>query len=395
MKILIVNTYYYPNIIGGTENSVKLLAENLAIKNNVAVFTIDNTQTKGIYKEKINNVDIYRSSGGLFNTKSRLNNNANIIRKIVNRLVELKNYYAYNNLNKVINEFKPDIIHTNNLYGISPYIYKLIKRKNIKVVHTLRDYWMIDPSIELQEKDNFIYQRFFIHQTKNINYVTAPSKFTLDAYIKRNYFKNCLHSVVYNAINVNIDNTKNIIKQKGKRINNNIKYIYFGMLEKKKGVDNLLDVFHKINNPNIELLVCGDGSLKNEVLDYAKKDKRIIYCGKLNKEELNNKLLDVDVCIVPSVWDEPFGRVVIEANEFGIPVIGSNKGGIYEILNNIKTGEIFEYNNMDDLREKIIYFSDRNNIKKYFDIIIKNINTYSIENQINEFMKIYENITKM
>lgn len=60
MKILIVNTWYYPNLMGGAEHSVKLLAEGLVKSGNeVAIFCIDNRES-GIKKQIINGVTVYR-----------------------------------------------------------------------------------------------------------------------------------------------------------------------------------------------------------------------------------------------------------------------------------------------------------------------------------------------
>ena len=55
MNILIINTFYFPNIVGGTENSIKILAENQKKKgHNIYVFTCDSP--KGNIKEIVNGV---------------------------------------------------------------------------------------------------------------------------------------------------------------------------------------------------------------------------------------------------------------------------------------------------------------------------------------------------
>ena len=211
----------------------------------------------------------------------------------------------------------------------------------------------------------------------------------MDTLLKNNYFKNSKHYVIPNAIDIDIKELQNIINIRNKNNNKDINFIYVGMLEEKKGILNLLKVFHNISLDNIRLNICGNGNLKDVVLNYTKIDNRIKYLGQLDKIKLKEEWLKSDVLIMPSIWDEPFGRVVIEANQYGLPVLGSNKGGILEIISNIKTGLIFKYDDLNELESKIIYFTDRNNIKKYYNNIEDNISYYSLNKQIKMFEDIY------
>lgn len=99
-----------------------------------------------------------------------------------------------------------------------------------------------------------------------------------------------------------------------------------------------------------------------------------------------------DVLIVPSLWDEPFGRIVIVGSMFGLPMIGGNIGGMPEIINNLGSGEIFDLNCDGKLRKAIEKFTERNNIIPYIKRIMKNLDHYSSESKADEFIKIYEEI---
>lgn len=396
MKILIVNTFYYPNMVGGTEHSVKILAEGLKKNNNeVFVFTVDNVKGKGIKVDVENEIKIYRCDGGKFNTEARLNRKKFIFEKVKNKIVEFNNKYVGNQFLKVLEEINPDIIHVNNLYGISPRILKISKEKNIKIVYTIRDYWILDPSVENKNRKNLLiklYQSYFRKYTKYVDYVTAPSKFTLDTLLNNKYFGNSEYLVVPNCVNINEIELKKIIDIKNNIDSKIINYIFVGMLEEKKGILNLLKAFENIDNENVKLTICGSGSLEKKIKYYCKKDDRINYLGQLKKEELEKEWIKADVCIVPSVWDEPFGRVVIEANQYGNIVIGSNKGGIKEILDNIKTGIEFQFDDIEDLKKKILFYTKRENMKKYYKNILENIGTYSQQRQILSFEEIYKKL---
>ncbi len=397
MNILLVNTFYFPNIQGGAEVSIKLLAEGLKSEgHNVAIFCIDG-KNKGIVKENIEGIEIYRSDSGKFEFYDE-KDTRKTYKKIINRLIGINNRYVGKNLKKVLEEFRPDIVHINNIIGISSIIWKVIKKKNIKMVQTARDYWIVSPVEEEKSKDLLRKMQIFLHhkvykrRSCLVDCITAPSKIALDKILETGYFKNCKKEYVYNPIDINFDNTKKIIEKKMKNNSETIKFIYVGRYSKEKGIENLLNAFCKVKNQNITLEFCGQGTENETINKFIEDDSRIKNCGMLNKENLEKEYIDSDVIIVPSIWEEPFGRVVIEANQYGLPVIGSNRGGIKETLDLIHTGKTFQYDDIDDLKSKIDFFSNRGNIKKYYKSILDNINQYSIENHIKRYLKIYSTL---
>ena len=60
-----------------------------------------------------------------------------------------------------------------------------------------------------------------------------------------------------------------------------------------------------------------------------------------------------DIIVFPSVWQEPFGRIAIEAMSFGIPVVGSNVGGIKNIIIDGKTGFLVDPFDLKGWKDKI------------------------------------------
>ncbi len=60
-----------------------------------------------------------------------------------------------------------------------------------------------------------------------------------------------------------------------------------------------------------------------------------------------------DICVVPSIWEEPFGLVTLEAMACGVPVVASNIGGLKEIIIDEKTGLLFTPGDSDSLKEKL------------------------------------------
>jgi glycosyltransferase involved in cell wall biosynthesis len=114
--------------------------------------------------------------------------------------------------------------------------------------------------------------------------------------------------------------------------------LYYGRLDREKGVDVLLDAWGRLGFAKDEgrLLLVGSPSahLADGPGELAQiREKEPLGCTWLAaRGDVVTPLHAADVVVVPSVWDEPFGRVVIEALATGRPVVASRVGGIPEIL---------------------------------------------------------------
>lgn len=387
MKILIVNTFYYPNMVGGTEQSVKLLAEGLVKRGHeVIVLTGDN----GDITEE-NGVRIIR-----LNLKTP---NESLIRKTYRKVLEFNNISISSKINNILDDFKPDIVHTNNLFYISKIIWRLAKEKNIKVVHTLRDYWGLCPKTTLLNNSGNICEKgksiCNIHKynynlsTKYVDIVTSPSKFTLDLYKKNNIFKNTREIVIPNAIDFDIDERNKLLEYRLSRVEDIVTFLFIGTLDMHKGVKFLIEAFKQVKLDNIRLNICGDGPLKSYVDQNVKLDKRIRYLGKVLKKDKEDILISSDIMVVPSIWYEPFGRVVIEGYKYAMPVIACKIGGISELLEKNISLSIMP-NSSKNLINAIEMLSTRDKLKKYINKDVHVLDRYNINNQILMFEKIYE-----
>jgi len=131
------------------------------------------------------------------------------------------------------------------------------------------------------------------------------------------------------------------------------------------------------------------------VKEAESRDKRIKYHGFLNENELKGLLCMSDFLVIPSLWEEPFGRVIIDAYKSCIPVIGSNIGGIPELIINNQTGFLIEQGNCDELAEKIELLEKNRDINiNMYNYIIDMIKNFDIENQIIKFTNCYNEIVK-
>ena len=148
MKVILINTLYHPFKVGGAELSVQALAEKL---NEMGVITGIITLGKQDDACEVNGVKIWRIKiENIFwpfeeEEKSSLQKLRWHYNDVVNNSYKDK-------INTILNQFKPDIINTNNLSGFSVSIWELFKNKKIKIVHTLRDYYLICPKTTKYKK---------------------------------------------------------------------------------------------------------------------------------------------------------------------------------------------------------------------------------------------------
>ncbi len=184
-------------------------------------------------------------------------------------------------------------------------------------------------------------------------------------------------------------------------INENTKIIgMVGRIEEWKRQDLFIDSALEILKKRHDCIffIVGD-CIKKEHEKY--KDKILNQVSQLESDSIyftghvNNPfdyIKEFDLLVCPSN-QEPFGRVVIEAMSLSKPVIGSNNGGLIEIITDFKKYQLFEYGDRDSLVNNIEFIISENNKKLVRDISNKNYLIYkekfSIESNVNSIIEIY------
>lgn len=367
MKILIIND----NLLeGGTEIYVKNLIKILLSKNHeVRLITFDNN-----YGEKILNYDI-----------------DNIIIKNVKhfKLDKIKfNKKMYLELKQYIDEFSPNKIIVNNLFAAPFTQYKVLEGyDSYQVVH---DYHFICPKSTCIKsnyevcsgyKENcFKYCKYHNSkillkvkemQTKKLEKIRkkyikkfiVPSECLTNYLIKNGYDAVCIN----NPVDVNKFQCLNYKKLNKQRI-----YTYVGMINERKGIFKFLDAFSKFSiNNDVILNVIGKCSTEDDErkLNQYLNNQKIIYLGKMSNDEVLMKLQNSNFLIVPSLWMENYPTTVIEGMLTKNLILGSNRGGIPEMLSDDK-GMIFDIMNQDSILD-VLEQSYKINEKIYNEILEK------------------------
>jgi glycosyltransferase involved in cell wall biosynthesis len=106
--------------------------------------------------------------------------------------------------------------------------------------------------------------------------------------------------------------------------------LYAGRFSKDKGIELYLDAAAKMGH--IQFLIAGTGDLQDMVEQADKNMANVSYLGSLNREQLLNAFDRADYLVLPSIWYENNPMIIIEAMTYGLAVVGSDIGGIPELL---------------------------------------------------------------
>lgn len=348
-RILLINTYYFPNGKGGAERSTKILAESLA-KLGYRVFVITTSRRNDM--SILNGVYVYYLNMGNLYWLPESKKHPKPIR-VLWHVIDSYGLNKSNDFEKLLRELNPDLAITNSIVQFSCKIIDILRKCNIPVIHIIRDHYLMNVSTVMTNRQlfikNLILGKFLSIRKKMLsNYpigVIGISQYILNTHLKNDYFSRAtIKTVIPNAIEDTGDFTE-FVKRKPV-------FGYVGALNSRKGVDLLIDAF-SANRIENELLLFGSGEdgFVNKLKGRIKSYPNIKLCG---YQDAMSIYPSIDFLIVPSIINEAFGRVIIEAYSYGIPVIGSNRGGIPELIEHSKTGFLFEPEEKNSLIKVIV-----------------------------------------
>ena len=389
MKIMYINTYYYPTVIGGAEVILQNLAEGMVEKGH-DVYVIVTTDVDDYERmDKVNGVNVIYIPlknlywNGVENKKTRTSK----VRWFVN---DISNNVMAVNVRKIISNIRPDLVHTHNLSGWSTAIWETIHFSNVPIVHTLHDYYLLCLKNSLF-KDNKICEKICTScqlmkslnktRSKYVNTVIGVSDRILDLHLKNGLFDLSSREIVHN-------NKKAISINHSQKIRNDSYFVfgYIGALKQEKGVDKIIQYFSKLDSNKYKLLVAGTGETYFQEYLYNIATDNVVFLGRVTP---NNFFSQIDCCIVPSIWEEPFGIVIVEAFQHGVPVMVSRYGGIPEIVEHNINGFIFNVNSEDSFIDYARKISDK---QEYESLKTEAIKTGIIYSQFSEWIERHETI---
>ena len=163
--------------------------------------------------------------------------------------------------------------------------------------------------------------------------------------------------------------------------------IYFGRLGREKGAETLAEVCKQ--TPDIHYKFVGTGDM-----DYLFKGlNNCEMLGFKSGKELEDLIANAVCSVLPSIWYENCPMTVLESIALGTPVIGANIGGIPELIDNGRTGLIFESGKAEELKmciEQIVY-NDKTSEEMANHCISSNT-LMDVSDYVHKLLKIYKSL---
>lgn len=262
------------------------------------------------------------------------------------------------------NEINPDIVHS--LVSFVPYsTAAALVRNRYPTILTVHGSESIQARFNMKMGIAFIRNKVITLQNERYVLSKVPNIIVCSPQMKELIW-NMTNSKIHVIPNgVDFEDILNIQPHKS------IKYpsiLYVGGLTKIKGIDILLNavpvIIKKI--PNLCIYIAGSGPEEDNLKKLVKElsiEKNVKFLGFISEEEKFSYYKSVDVCVFPSKY-EPFGIVLLEAMACGKPVVASNIDGIPFVVEDGKTGLLFECGNVEDLAEKVITLLENKELRE-------------------------------
>jgi glycosyltransferase involved in cell wall biosynthesis len=357
MRILIVNNWYTPNIFGGGEQSTQTLAEGLAAAGlDVSVATISLTGQDHI--ETVNGVSVHYLELGNIGA-SVFKKDRNIVDRVLWQISPWLNANIKRKFVDLLEKIRPQLVHSNILTGFSPVVWQEAKKRSIPVVHTLRSYPLLCARITMiKGEENCRRQCLpcraatlpWARASQSVAAVVGNSRFILDRHLVEGYFERSRYKdVIFSAFAPREEPSR----PKERRDSPVLRIGYLGRVHPSKGIEHLVEAVSELPPGKVELKLAGAG----EVTYTQRLESRYRSAGLpvsfLGWVDAGAFLGEIDVLVVPSIWHEPLPRTIFEAYTYGVPVIASTRGGNPEIIEEGKTGWLYDPARPRQLKERL------------------------------------------
>ena len=288
-------------------------------------------------------------------------------------------------LEKIIEKEKPVIAHIHNIYHRIPYgIIDVLKKYGIKSVWWLHDYKWICPNHQLYTMGHLCKKcvdRRYAHAIKyrcqlgsfwksaivscfayfvslnkwrdKIDRFIAPSQSACSLFKEFDFPVSKIKVLPhFNYGEVDAVGDTVPAEQPAKPY-----ALYVGRIEKNKGLFHLVRTFGASGHP---LKIIGSGTYKIEIKKYCTDNKfdNVEFTGYVPPDRLSGYYRASLFVVVPSVWYEVFGLAIVESFNYGKPVVASAIGAIPEIVENGKTGMLYQTGDAEDLCKKVTWMFD-------------------------------------
>lgn len=381
MKVLMVNNRL--KVYGGEGTYMTSLGDELSLEGH-------DVQYFGLKDQD----DLHGNRYGIYAKKSK------------NPFKLLKNNYNRKQFAKILDLFKPDIIHIHLIYfTLTPSILLEAKKRNIKVIQTIHDGKIVCPSYQLYIKNENIpctlcingdFKNCVRHKCHKNSLFLSYIAYKEAVYNRKKCYYNLIDKFVFPSsfmkkihLEFGIPEDKTVVLKNFSRIEkiNSINkskepyVLFFGRVTRIKGIHLIIEAARKL--PNIKFKIVGNGEMIEQLVGI----NNIEVLGFKSGEDLKDVISKARLSVFPSICYENCPMSIQESLALGTPVVGSNLGGIPELINIGENGFVFKPNDVDDFVDKIVKIYNNNIF--YSSNCLSSSNLIDINNYTKDILKVY------
>lgn len=357
MKILYINTLYAPLLVGGAERVMQAQAEALRqAGHEVAVLTL--CSAPGLHRDAVNGIPVWRA--GLRNIyfpfEEGAENSSGAIRHNLWHLIDIYNPLMAAYVRRVVKEFQPDIASVHNITGFSVAVWDALAASGVPIVQVLHDQYLLCATSMMYRNGQRcqsqcapcrITRQLHRYKSAKVDTLIGCSQFICDKVQRYGYFQ---QTKIVRAIPNIRDISKENLPCAPRNQDGETIFGFIGRLSPAKGIEFLLETLSRFEGGRWQLAIAGEGEPQYvAALKQKYASPRFRFLGRVKPGEF---FANIDISVIPSMWEDTLPSVVFESLLYGKPVIGSRIGGIPEMLN-AENGMLFEPGDQGSLSSAI------------------------------------------
>lgn len=349
MKVLMVSALWPPRVLGGAEIYAARLADHLTTAGHevgALTFGVDGPDVVGAVAAWPYPLDRFAEQPPW--------------RRIAFRAVDIYNPSAHRTMRRVLETYRPDVVHTHSVAGLSTSVLMEGSRGPAGHCHTLHDYWLLCRRTTFVKASGescarvctscraiSTFRSGLLRGTAP-DVVIAPSNAIAEHHRRFSWAQDRIRR---------LDHPVDEHQPRGRTAPDTgspITFGYVGQITKPKGILTLLRAFRELAAAGHRLVVAGQGPLLDDVRNAG---AGVTAVGWLEVAQLDELYGEIDCLVVPSEWPENAPLVVLEARARSIPVIASRAGGLPEIVEERSRPLLFDQGDAAGLRQSMLTFA--------------------------------------
>jgi glycosyltransferase involved in cell wall biosynthesis len=346
MHVLLMTSLYAPYVTGGAEIVVENLARCLAVKGHRVTVVSTCSAQEGHARSLQDGVDVLRffppNLWWLYERQAP-GDHRSVPALVLWRLRDLWNTGAAKEFGAILDEMRPDVVHTHHIKGFSPAIWREARTRGIPIVHTAHDYHLICTSGSLLRSGTKlcsrrcwtcrVYGACHARPTRMLDVFCSPSRFLLEVHRCAGILARRFELVRNGAVQSAASDSAGP--------HTPVRLLYLGQFVTHKGVEVLLKAVSLLPDTPFVLNIAGKGPLQDTVRDAARTDSRIRFHGFVSRAEKQKLLTGSDVLLFPSIWVENAPMAIAEALSHGLAVVATDLGASPEFVDDEVNGLLF------------------------------------------------------